>query len=231
MSGLRNWLFWLLLTCVASCAGVPEMKTLDPARDQALFAVCNTPFVSSPYRFTHAIEAALPGGRTATLIGVTAVDPARRTLHSVLMTLEGLVLFDGKTNGTLEVNRALPPFDKEPVARNMMGDVRLLFLTPPEPAVEAGKLRDGSLLCRRLGVQGETIDILVRPDRTWRMETYTTPWERLRTVDATAIVNGIPGELVLKGYVNGNYTLNMKLVDADPAALDETAPPVKEANP
>ena len=168
----------------------------------------------------HTIEATLPGGRSATLIGVTVVDPVGKTLHSVLMTLEGLVLFDGKYDRSLTVNRAISPFDKDAVAQNMMDDVRLLFLAPEDPTREAGVQKDGSTLCRRKGNAGETVDVLIWPDRTWKMETYVNPFERLREVTATTLTGGIPGELELPGHSYGNYTLRLKLVSAEPVSYE-----------
>jgi hypothetical protein len=219
MSTARLFLLVILLTLISSCSHLPVMKTLDPAADQATMDVCRSPYVKTPYRFVHTIEAILPGGRTATLIGVTLVDPPGKVLHSVLMTLEGLVLFDGESDkGTLHVNRAISPFDQAAVAQNMMEDIRLLFLAPENPAMEAGVLKDGSTLCRSKGNAGETVEALIRPDRTWKLETYVNPFERLRSVTATAMSEGIPGELELQGHSPGNYTLRMKLVGAEPVS-------------
>jgi hypothetical protein len=221
MSAARVCLLVILLTLFVSCGHLPVTKTLDPATDQATMEVCESPYVKIPYRFVHTIEATLPGGRSATLIGVTLVDPSAKALHSVLMTLEGLVLFDGESDGaTLQVNRAVSPFDKDAVAQNMMNDVRLLFLAPEGPTVEAGVRKDGSTLCRRKGNTGETVDVLIRPDRTWKMETYVNPFERLREVTATTLTGGIPGELELKGHSYGNYTLRLKLVSAEPVSYE-----------
>jgi hypothetical protein len=223
MSTSHLYLLVVLSMLISSCSHLPDMKTLDPTRDQATMDVCGTPYVKTPYRFVHTIEATLPGDRSATLIGVTLVDPTRKSLHSVLMTLEGLVLFDGEfERGALHVNRALSPFDQEAVAQNMMEDIRLLFLAPQEPAREAGVLKDGATLCRYKGNGGETLEILIRPDRTWKLETYVNPFERLRSVTATAMSKGIPGELELQGHSPGNYTLRMKLVGAEPVSSENT---------
>lgn len=219
MSTARPLILLILLGFIAACGHLPEMKTLDPRTDQVLTDVCESPYIKVPYRYVHTIEATLPGGRSATMIGVTVVDPVGKALHSVLMTLEGLVLFDGESVGAmLQVNRAVPPFDKESFARNMMEDVRLLFLPPEDPALAAGILGDGSTLCRRKGNAGETIDVRIRPDRTWKMETYATPFERQREAEAANLTGGIPGEIDLQGHSQGNYALHLKLISAEPVS-------------
>ena len=220
MSAARVYLLVTLLIFIASCSRLPVMKPLDPATDQATREVCGSPYFKIPYRLVHTIEATLPGGRSATLIGITVVDPSAKALHSVLMTLEGLVLFDGEYDGSLTVNRAISPFDQAAVAQNMMEDVRLLFLAPEGPAREASVLKDGSTLCRSKGNTGETVDVLIRPDRTWTIETYVNPFERLREVTATTLTGGISGELVLKGYAYGNYSLRLKLISAEPVSYE-----------
>lgn len=219
MSTARHFLLVILLSLISSCGHLPAMKTLDPVVDQATMDVCESPYVKTPYRFVHTIEATLPGGRTATLIGVTLVDPPEKVLHSVLMTLEGLVLFDGESNkGTLHVNRALSPFDQAAVAQNMMEDVRLLFLAPENPALEAGVLEDGATFCRSKGNAGETVEVLIRSDHTWKLETHVNPFQRLREVTATALNGSFPGELELKGNAYGNYTLRLKLISVEPVS-------------
>ena len=218
MAARRLGLLLILVIFPAACVHVPDMKSLDPLTDRAVIEECGRPFVKLPYRFVHAIEATLPGGRTATLIGVTVVDPEAKFLHSVLMTLEGLVLFDGEYDGNLSVKRAVPPFDKESFARNMMEDIRLLFLSPEDSSAEAGVLMDGSTLCRYRGKEGETIDVTVQPDHAWKIVTYVNPFDRLREIKSGDDKDGIPEELELKGYSHGGYTLRLRLVEAEPVS-------------
>jgi len=214
-------LFFLggLLVLLVSCGHLAEMKKLNPATDQVLLDVCGRPYVKTPHRFVHAIEATFPGNRSATMLGVTVVDPGRQVLHSVLMTLEGLVLFDGESNGaTLSVNRAVAPFDKESFAQNMMDDVRLLFLAPASPDPEHGVLKDGTTLCRSKGNTGETVDVLIRPDRTWKIETYKTPSQPLREIIASKLTGNIPGDIAFQGYTPRVYTLHLTLISAEPVS-------------
>ncbi len=214
-------LFFLggLLVLLVSCGHLTEMKKLNPATDQALLEVCGSPYVKIPHRFVHAIEATFPGGRSATMLGVTLVDPDRQALHSVLMTLEGLVLFDGESDGaTLSVSRAVAPFDKESFARNMMDDVRLLFLAPASSYLEHGIMKDGANLCRFKGNTAETVDVLIRPDRTWKIETYTTPFQPIREVMATNLTGNISGDIAFRGHTPQDYTLHLKLISAEPVS-------------
>lgn len=214
----------VLMALLMSCSHLPLTKTLKPATDQRQVETCESPYVKTPYRFVHAIEATLPGDRSATMIGVTVVDPNCQALHSVLMTLEGLVLFDGESDReNLYVSRAVPPFDKESFARNMMDDVRLLFLAPADPTLETGILKNGETLCRFKGNAGETIDVLIRQDRTWKIETYAMPTKRLREVNAVDLTEGIPGDIELQGHANGNYTLRLKLIHAEPLSGESSA--------
>ena len=228
MAAKRFGLPLILVMLFAACVHSPDMKPLDPLTDRAVIEECGRPFVKGSYRFVHAIEAGLPGGRTVMVMGVTVVDPEAKSLHSVLMTLEGLVLFDAEYDGTLSVKRAVPPFDRDSFARNMMEDVRLLFLAPENTSAQTGVLKDGSTLCRYEGKEGETIDVTIRPDHAWKIETYVNPFERLREIKAGHDKDGMPRELELKGYSQGGYTLRMRLIDEEPVSPAMSPPPPED---
>jgi hypothetical protein len=209
-----------LLGFTVSCGHMGALPVLDPVTDRALLEKCGRPHVGMSYRYVHAIEALLPGGKSATMIGVTLVDPSRSRLHSVLMTLEGLVLFDGESSGAaLHVSRAVGPFAGEAFGRHMMDDVRLLFLAPENPVLEAGMGQDGSILCRGVGHNGESVHIRLHPDQTWNMETFTGSLRRLREVMATNLIDGIPGNIELKAHAHGRYVLRLRLIGAEPAEI------------
>ncbi len=208
-------LLFALILSAFSCAGVPAMTSPDSVEDKALLERCRSPFVGSNHRFIHSIEAELPGGRVTTLMGVTVVTPSKRTLKGVLMTLEGLVIFDGEYDGqVLSITRALPPFDRSGLAEGLMMDMATLFLSPRAPLLGVAALEDGSVLCRH-EIYGESrADVVVFPDGGWTIHVRNDFTGRTREVTARNVVGGVPETLELKAPGFAGYTLRMRLVEA-----------------
>jgi len=204
----------ILSIFLVSCSLLPVIKPGAPAAPDALQR-CRQPFLDRPYRFVHAIEAALSGGGLGTVIGVTVFDPASETIHSAIMTIEGFVLFNARYEKEVHVHRAVPPFDGEHFAANMMGDIRLMFLAPHERFSKAGRLEDGSTICRYEG-EDRIVDVVVHQDDTWEIGTYANRQERLRKIRALAIRDRIPETLELTGFGFREYTLRLKLISAEP---------------
>lgn len=66
-------------------------------------------FPSGRWQLTHAIDATVMGEKKSGLLGVSVLSSADRTLRCALMTIEGFVLFSGRFDGQLTVERALSP--------------------------------------------------------------------------------------------------------------------------
>ena len=64
------------------------------------------------------------------MMGLTVLSSRLRSNRSVIMSLEGFVVFDGEVNQGLTVHRALPPFDSPGFAEGLMADIRLIFFQP-----------------------------------------------------------------------------------------------------
>ena len=205
--------------CLISCSPLPVIKPVD--QTAAAVRKCRQPFLDTPYRFVHAIEAALPGGGSGTVLGITVFNPVSKAIHSAILTIEGFVLFDARYDEKLVVSRALPPFNAEHFAEHMMDDIRLIFLSPEGRLFNAGALEDGSAICRYDGKQGKIIDVIVRQDDSWEVSTYRNRYERLRKISAGSVRNGIPETLELTGFESGNYSLRMKLISAEPVPPEE----------
>lgn len=209
---------YALLLCAAlvlsSCASLPPLEPLDPSGQAALLARCRAPFLRAKYRLMHSIEATMPTGETGHLIGVTVADPAMRTLHSALMTIEGLVLFEARFDKAITVDRALPPFDSPSFAEGLMDDISLMLFTPEEPFAEAGTNK-GEPLCRYRG-RGGTIDVIANSNRGFTVRRYGTSSSlmrelRLSVPDARGISKQM--ELVAGGMLG--YTLRLELIKAE----------------
>jgi hypothetical protein len=195
---------------------------------------CAALFPQGRWQFVHAIAFRLADGTSGNALGVLVLDG--QAIKSALMTVEGLTLFEARSSEAeeLEVLRALPPFDNREFASGLMRDVRTLFLAPPGLG-QYGTLADGTPVCRFNGGQMMT-DILPQADGCWQLHTYSEhtslrtdgcqPADPRREQRRTRTVNAgscgpvgsvvLPHTLELTGTGPAGYTLNLRLVSAEP---------------
>ncbi|MFA5180041.1 MAG: hypothetical protein WC405_01870 [Syntrophales bacterium] len=217
----------MMASLLFSCSRLPVIKPVEPSAAAALIEQCGRPYPSVPYRFVHAIEVILPGGSSGTMMGVTIVHPKAAAVQSAMMTLEGFVVFEGAYDKKVHVDRAVPPFDKPEFAKNMLNDVRLMYLAPEGRPVSVGTLKDGAVICRYMGTRYPVVDVIVRRDGSWEIDGYSVSEEAKRRIKAGSVKNGIPETVELKAYEAWDYTLRMRLISADPV-VQETAPVIPE---
>ena len=212
----RWFLILIVVVFFLSCSSLPVIKNVDPASKQDIINRCRQPFVDIPYRFVHTIEATIPGGGVGKVVGVTVFDPATEHVCSVIMTIEGLVLFDASYEEDVRVNRALPPFNADHFAGRMMEDVRLIFLAPDGLLTDAGLLSDGSTVCRYCENQGKIEDVIVHEDDTWEIIKYSDNYEMLRKIRVFSVRDRIPAMVELTAFGFREYSLHMILISAEP---------------
>ncbi|MEI7639858.1 MAG: hypothetical protein WCJ37_21260 [Syntrophus sp. (in: bacteria)] len=208
----------LMASFLFSCSHLPVIKPGEPSA-VALIEQCRRPYPAVPYRFVHAIEVVLPGGSSGTMIGVTLVDPKAAAVQSVMMTLEGFVVFDGAYDKKVRVDRAVPPFDKPEFAKNMLKDVRLMYLAPEGRPENVGFLEDGAVICRYKGNENPFMDIILYRNGSWEIDAYSEHEELRRRIRAGSVKNGIPETVELHGYESWDYTLQMRLISAETVDL------------
>ncbi|MBA4396872.1 MAG: hypothetical protein C0394_05760 [Syntrophus sp. (in: bacteria)] len=211
----------LLTVLFTACSTLPAIRPLDAAGTQAAAQNCRRPFLDTPHRFVHAIEAGIPERAAGTVLGVTLFDPPSGIVRSAILTLEGFVLFDARYDNGLQVNRAVPPFDAPRFAQNMMDDIRLIFLAPQGRLLQAGTLENGAVACRYEAPRGQTVDVIVRRDDAWGIETYGSQNEPLRRVEAFSVKNRFPEALALTGFFTVDYKLRMTLISAEPVRPED----------
>lgn len=211
----RCVLLIMMIAMAVSCARLPEIKPVEPAAMPDMRARCLLPFPDMPCRFIHSIEVSFPGGKTGTVIGVTLIDPAAQTLHGVIMTIEGFVLFDARYEREVRVNRAVPPFDKEQFGGRMMEDIKLIFFAPHGKLSDAGMRDDGSTICRYFRNTGIVEDIIIHANDSWEIEKYSDSHELLRQVKAYSVRDRIPERIELNAFGFRGYSLRMKLISAE----------------
>lgn len=213
-------LFLLGMLFLTACAGMPRINAIDTARASKTIKACENAFPDGKWQFAHVIEANLPGGRDAQLIGVTEVSNRPKRIHAVMMTIEGLVLFDGLAlfdaleDNKLTINRSVAPFDSIGFAKGLMEDIQFIFLKPDGAPIDAGITEDGFEVCRYRVSGDAVIDVMVRPDRIFEIRQYGN--ERLiRKVVFTLRPGAIPEKIDFTAYEPAEYRLNLRLISAE----------------
>ena len=162
----------LSLICLASCAGLPALLELEQSERTQLLPACSAVFPCGPFRVVHTIEISLPMGKTTSLIGVSVGDSAKHTVRSLLISPEGVILFDAEqAGGGIQVFRALPPLDEPEFAQRLFGDVGHIFFAPKDQHRQLGRLADQRRVCR-FGQSGRLTDVILGTGGDWTIRSY-----------------------------------------------------------
>lgn len=206
----------LLPLLLVACAHLP---TLAPVAEDAKAVAerCRQAYPRQPWRATHAIFATLPFGNNGGLVGVTAAGPDG--LHAILLSPEGISLFEGVQNNRnplapeLKVDRAVPPLDRPDFAASLMADVGHAYLPPTGSPNAIGAYATGETVCRWIPEKGETTDIQLGPDGPRVIRTF----QRMHVTREIFLVGepagGFYPTVILSVPGAGGYRLEMKLVD------------------
>lgn len=201
---------------MCSCAGPPRIyPSADPATTAGI--ACDVPFPDGRWQFLHTIEAQLPGGSKGVLMGVTVISSHTRSVRCVIMTVEGLVLFEAEYDRQLVIHRGIEPFDSPEFARGLMEDIRLIFFRPRGAMIAIGRLKEDARICRFQDIEGRILDTVIYETGSWELRQYSNQ-QRL-----TRFVRAVPGErsaaqfpqfLELTAHGIHEYQLAMTLVEA-----------------
>ncbi len=209
---------WCLLV---SCSALPRVYPIGDAGMVGRLPDCRYPYPAGRWQYVHAIEAAFPGGHESLLMGATIISTDDRSARCILMTVEGLVLFDAQFDQEIVINRAVHPFDSATFARGLISDIRLLFFAPLDLPVEAGRLQGGAVVCRYPLPDGGFLDSLTLNGRQRELRRYDSHRRLIRSVAArfrfdqsNANPDEPPDRLELKAHDPAGYSLVLKLVEA-----------------
>ena len=224
---IKQWVWFLVMGgLVVSCAGLPELhQAIGPEKSETSRA-CPGLYPFGQWQLLHTIEAELPSDRKGFLIGLTRLSSQRRAARCVIMTLEGFVVFDAAYNGTLRVERAVAPFDKEALARGVMADIQLIFFKPPSDDIQSGTTVDGAAVCRYGLPDGSVIDVTRQDNNHWETRLYS-PNHRLKRVvkhvnseePKKETPEGMAHTIELTALGTPGYKLVLDLVEAIPLDL------------
>lgn len=220
MKGINLLLITLMLTI--SCGSLPELEPGNLSIISDIHERCSIPFLDDKWQLIHSIEATMPDGKKGFVVGITVIAPQTGTIHCVIMTIEGLVVFDAQYDQKVVINRGISPFDSVDFAKNLMNDIRLIFFKPDGQLIESGMLNNGSYVCRYRNNDGTIVDVIINQDNTWIIRHYNNRSCLTRTIRAYSCgqpssVNQkmIPGRLELTSHGPAEHSLVLELIKAE----------------
>jgi len=207
----------IILLFTISCSGIPKLVE-DPAVQEG----CGHPFPKGNWQFIHSIEAIMPGGLNASVVGITDISSDPETIHCIIMSIEGLVLFDGVHGEEVVINRGIQPFDSEEFAKGLMNDIRMVFFRPEGELTGTGVLSNGSHVCRYRNDAMTIVDVIIDPDHDWEIRQYRNG-NLNRSVKAYlnekalgGVQKTFPGRIEISVKEDPGYALILKLIRAEP---------------
>jgi len=206
---------------ITACGSLPKVKPHQTIPLTELQQNCGQLFPEGKWQFVHSIEAKMPGGKKGILMGLTQISSVDKTVQSVIMTIEGMVLFDARYDRQLVVNRGIPPFDSENFAKGLIRDIQLIFFAPSGPLIQSGVLKNGAAVCRFQNPDRYFVDVIHYGDDGWEIRQYDHRYKKKRTVkvffDKEEINHGrfnAPKRLKLISHDVPGYVLDMDLIEA-----------------
>ena len=211
----KTFLYIIIITSGITCNTLPHINNTNPLYVQN-YPVNYNPFLKNKTRLIHSIKADLPNGEAASIIGITVADPDLKTIHAVIMTIEGLVLFEGNyKNNAVTINRGIPPFDSADFASGVMNDICLIYFQPEGKNPETGWLENGSFV-RRFNCDNTIFDVISNQDGTGVISMYECGFRLKRTVKISMINQmGFPETFELQAHGIFGYSLYLELIQVE----------------
>jgi len=213
----------LLLLFTTGCAHYnlpPDPLAVPPAMQHGVLAACRQIYPDNPRQFVHAIDITAPGGTKSALIGITNVFPAPRSIHCVLMSVEGLVLFEAIDHNELIIKKAIGPFQSTAFANAIMADITLTYFPARQGACRAGVTALASAWCRCRALETIT-DVIRQTNGNWQIDLYAPTGRRLRCIRGEYIHPPLsenfhpPDQLTVSAAGLTGYRLEMRLLSTD----------------
>lgn len=199
-----------------SCQTLPVIHAPTSLKEEKPF-VCPSPFLKEKTRLVHTIENRVGGNVQSSILGVTLADPATRAFSCAIVTAEGMSLFEADFSpASVKIHRALPPFASEDFAKNMMEDIKLIFLAPEGQLQNKGFLSDGSKVCRYLQGNDDWIDVIEHPSDGRQIKRYSSIGLLEKQVAFGKSGKNIYQHIELHAYAFFDYSLLMNLIEAQP---------------
>ena len=219
---MKRRIFPLVILLICSCQSLPIIQPFDKFSDVKELKMCSIFFPKGKWQFIHSIEATMPDKKNAFIMGITNISSSTREIRIVMMTIEGLVLFDAEYKGEIKINKGISPFDSYNFAKGIIEDVKLIFLLPEGRIDQAGYLKDGSHVCRYKDDEGIFVDINYKQGSAWEIIKYNKYDKITRYVKTISDIDKkskhyslIPQKIEMKAYGKHKYSLTLDLVKSE----------------
>lgn len=223
LSRLGPALFLVLLLPLFACSSIPQINSPTPKEASRIQKGCRGIFPQGRWRFVHSIRVDLAEKQKTELIGITQISSRSRRLHCVLLTIEGLVVFEAKrVKGNTVIKKATPPFDTAQFAKGLMQDVQLIFFPPQGECIKAGLTNNKEKICRYKTGSSHIRDILMEKENGgWSVHHYKDG-NLARSLQAfpgdsteKPLSSSYPQEILLEANTpSWDYSLKMSLIKA-----------------
>jgi len=210
---MKKIIILCLCTICFSCTSLPAIHT---ANSNGINSQCDRqvlPFARKKSQYIHTISAKLPTGDISIITGISVIDPVTGFLHSVLLSIEGIVLLDVTYDPGITINHAIPPFDRKAIAIGMVEDIRLLLLKPKGKVIGSGFTDRGECIYRYKLKEDSIIDIISYDNKT-DLNLYDKKNSLMRSIKYSNVGEGkSAGKISLVAHGLFGYELDLELVE------------------
>lgn len=202
----------MVILTLTSCAAVISYEPLRPQNGM----VCPTVFPEKAFRAVHRIEMESARIGKSIFIGAVKCEPDKDALHAVLMSIEGMVLFEAEVKkGDLRIINAVSPLNDPAFARGLMADVSFLLLKPAGTPIETGTDEEGMAACRWTTANGGVFEQTLMRNGAIRIRIYNSAKRLNREALAMPPFDrGLPAEMRLTVYGPAKYFIDLKLLNS-----------------
>ncbi len=204
---------FLLAACfllfIIGCRSLAPIEPAAPGLYEDTARRCRDCFLGDSRQLVQSLTAHLPDGDVRDAIAVIRIYPESRRIRCVIMSAQGIVLFDGDYDGRVSVRRAVSPFDEKKFANEIFADIRLALLPPRGRLLQAGSLSDSTQICRYERKNNEGYyEVRLSEEGSPEIRQYTKGKKLLKTVRlcyAPACDTAVPGA---NGKIPSSITIN-----------------------
>ncbi len=221
---MRNFQFLAVFVCalLTSCSDLSKLHPVTSREKADFSAKCQSLFLTGDQQLSHSIEATMPGGGKSLMMGILVVSPESDLFESVIMTIEGLVIFNARyEQGKITVKRGISHFKSANFAAGLVNDIKLVFFKPAGVLIETGKTEDGFSVCRYQESNDNQVEITLKTsyweirrydgDHGLRRSARVFPSEK-NYLAADSLDN--PRKIQLTAHDLFGYSLTLKLIEA-----------------